>query len=201
MAYATKEKEQAYQRAYRAKHRERLIARMKERYRRDREERLAKQRAYYAANRERALTRNRIYAAQHREQAALYKKQYNLLHMEHIKVRNKAYQAANREINRNKHMRRRVRKIHNGRNDFSTAQWKELKALWGYRCAYCGKKTIILTQDHVTPISQGGEHTASNIVPACGPCNSTKHTGKPLVPIQPVLLTLADAKPYLPRRT
>lgn len=31
--------------------------------------------------------------------------------------------------------------------------------------------------DHVIPLSKGGHHTASNVVPACGPCNSVKSDG------------------------
>jgi 5-methylcytosine-specific restriction endonuclease McrA len=29
--------------------------------------------------------------------------------------------------------------------------------------------------DHMIPVSRGGFHTIANIVPACQPCNSTKH--------------------------
>jgi 5-methylcytosine-specific restriction endonuclease McrA len=31
-----------------------------------------------------------------------------------------------------------------------------------------------LTQDHVTAVSRGGEHSADNVVPACRSCNSRK---------------------------
>ena len=44
-----------------------------------------------------------------------------------------------------------------------------------------------LTMDHITPISKGGAHTASNIVPACQSCNSKKNNRAPLKPVQPIL--------------
>lgn len=45
-----------------------------------------------------------------------------------------------------------------------------------YTCQYCGEKKSIneLTYDHVIPRSQGGKTTWTNIVSACGPCNSKK---------------------------
>jgi 5-methylcytosine-specific restriction endonuclease McrA len=59
---------------------------------------------------------------------------------------------------------------------------------YGHCCVYCGRKMQRLTQDHITPLSRGGNHTKSNIVPACRSCNSKKGTGEPLVPVQPMLL-------------
>ncbi len=57
--------------------------------------------------------------------------------------------------------------------DFMPEQWKQIKIAFDYRCAYCGSRTE-LEQDHVTPISKGGNHTAANIVPACRSCNARK---------------------------
>lgn len=45
-----------------------------------------------------------------------------------------------------------------------------------------------LTKDHSTPLSKGSAHTLTNVVPACQSCNSKKHTGPPLKPVQPLLL-------------
>jgi len=79
-------------------------------------------------------------------------------------------------------------------NDLTAAQWREIKAAYGYRCVYCGCKPKRLTMDHITPLSRGGSNTASNIVPACKPCNDKKHNGAILKPIQPVLLLLAPPR-------
>jgi hypothetical protein len=67
--------------------------------------------------------------------------------------------------------------------DFSSRDWEELLMLYDHHCIYCGKKETkddILTQDHVIPVSHGGNHTKDNIVPACHSCNCSKHN-KPLL--------------------
>lgn len=58
-------------------------------------------------------------------------------------------------------------------NDFTATQWREMKRDADGRCHYC-HEVRPLTMDHIVPISKGGSHTASNIVPACQPCNSRK---------------------------
>jgi 5-methylcytosine-specific restriction endonuclease McrA len=72
--------------------------------------------------------------------------------------------------------------------DLTPQQWEYIKTASGHRCAYCKRKSKSLEQDHITPISQGGNHSFSNIVPACKSCNSKKCAGSPLAPVQPMLL-------------
>jgi 5-methylcytosine-specific restriction endonuclease McrA len=45
---------------------------------------------------------------------------------------------------------------------------------WGRRCAYCGAEGVPLTVDHLVPKSRGGSDRASNLAPACLPCNDQK---------------------------
>jgi hypothetical protein len=40
-------------------------------------------------------------------------------------------------------------------------------------CVYCGDPAT--TVDHVCPLARGGYEAEYNLVPACGPCNSSKH--------------------------
>lgn len=76
---------------------------------------------------------------------------------------------------------------------FTAAMWAMVKRAWKNCCAYCGTRSIKtdrstwLTQDHITPLSKGGAHVLANIVPCCRSCNSRKGTGRPLVPVQPLL--------------
>ena len=61
-------------------------------------------------------------------------------------------------------------------------QWRDLCERFNNRCAYCGIHEEVLrilhnqnlTTDHIIPISRGGEHSISNIVPACMDCNVKK---------------------------
>jgi 5-methylcytosine-specific restriction endonuclease McrA len=88
--------------------------------------------------------------------------------------------------------RRRARKAGSPRNDLTMAQWRAIKAHYGHRCVYCGQPSQRVTQDHITPLSKGGAHTVSNVVPACQSCNSRKHVGPPLCPVQPLLFAVGD---------
>jgi 5-methylcytosine-specific restriction endonuclease McrA len=92
--------------------------------------------------------------------------------------------AVSRAASRRKAERRRVRLL-GGVSDLTEAQWQLIKKAYKFRCAYCGKKKP-LTQDHIIPVSRGGQDTASNIVPACRSCNSKKNAGGILCPVQPV---------------
>ena len=60
--------------------------------------------------------------------------------------------------------------------DFTYYQWIELIEEYKHCCAYCEKHFMDLTIDHVIPLSKGGNHTKSNIVPACFKCNVEKGT-------------------------
>jgi 5-methylcytosine-specific restriction endonuclease McrA len=43
-----------------------------------------------------------------------------------------------------------------------------------YTCQYCGRHDSGLTVDHVLPRHLGGQHTWTNVVAACPPCNHRK---------------------------
>jgi hypothetical protein len=69
--------------------------------------------------------------------------------------------------------RRRARK--NGvESSLTKPQWAEILEVFGYACAYCRRTDRRLTVDHLVAISRGGAHTAENVVPSCGSCNSRK---------------------------
>jgi len=54
-----------------------------------------------------------------------------------------------------------------------------------YTCQYCNTQfpRTNLTLDHVNPISLGGKTTWTNIVAACGPCNSAKGNKTHMKPV------------------
>lgn len=52
----------------------------------------------------------------------------------------------------------------------TTQEWKRCLDYWHNRCAACGKEADLFTviaQDHWHPLSKGGAHSATNIVPLC----------------------------------
>ena len=53
-------------------------------------------------------------------------------------------------------------------------EWLATLERFGYRCAYCLRKTTDIGMDHFRPLSRGGPHELDNIVPACKSCNSRK---------------------------
>lgn len=184
MPFKDPNEERAYQAAYRVIHRaERIVyraAHLEEAKARTvdwraahPEEVKARNAANYAAHREEKKAYARAYAAAHREERNAYNTIYRLSHREKAKARLAAYRAAKPEVHRVACARREARK--KGLPATLTAeQWEAIKRAYRYRCAYCGKKPRLLTQDHVVPIKHGGGTTAENIVPACARCNAAK---------------------------
>lgn len=60
------------------------------------------------------------------------------------------------------------------------AAWLEILEVFDHRCAYCLRRSDDLQQEHVWPLSRGGDYTSENIVPACPSCNARKHARGPL---------------------
>lgn len=87
---------------------------------------------------------------------------------------NSNWKKNNRDMVANQVAKYRAKKRGARINDFTHAQWKLMKTLYKDQCFYC-ESNAPLTQDHLIPISRGGNHTSSNIVPACALCNSTKN--------------------------
>jgi 5-methylcytosine-specific restriction endonuclease McrA len=157
---------------------------------------------YYQANREQIQHKHATYYATHREQfkgksTDRYRanpeavRQVNATwrraNADKVKAYEAKYRRAHPEVIVAQAALRRARKRQAPINDFTATQWRAMKALYDYRCVYCGKHQERLTQDHVIPLSKGGSHTWDNIVPACKSCNSKKHTKPPLGPVQGLL--------------
>ena len=83
---------------------------------------------------------------------------------------------------RNKQLRRHAHGTH------TWQEWQTLKATHDFRCLACGGREpkIILTEDHVIPISRGGSDSIDNIQPLCKSCNCKKFLNTTDYRISPV---------------
>lgn len=183
MARRNPEARKAYLRAYHHTHKAVKNARRRARYHARREEELANRRAHRQAHLEEMRAKDNAYNATHREAA---------------KSRSRRWRQDNPERVQHNHrvgkQRRRARLQATTSSDLTAAQWREIKEAYGHRCVYCGRKMQRLTLDHITPVIHGGALTVTNVVPACGRCNSKKRDRNVLRPIQPLLLTLAPPR-------
>jgi 5-methylcytosine-specific restriction endonuclease McrA len=142
-----------------------------------------------------AAERSRRYHEQHRVEVAERRREYREEHRaaiaEHKRLRRISNLAAYRERERRSFATRyaanpelfadwtrRRRALKKGAVDvsFTRREWEAIKLAFGHRCAYCGTRPARLEQDHVIPLTRGDQHTATNIVPACGSCNRRKFT-------------------------
>ncbi len=150
------------------------------------EERRASQAIYREQHREEARDRAAAWRAAHPERAREATRRWYAEHAAQVLEYRRRYREANRDLIRAQNSSRRARLRGAEVNDLTAEQWTEIKAAFGHRCAYCHVKPPLLTMDHVIPLVDGGGHTASNIVPACQPCNSRKNDG-PAPEYQPLL--------------
>lgn len=148
------------------------------RYREENAERLKLSRAeFYRANRERLLEMGREHYYANREKNLELSRQWRRDNPETFKAGIKAWCAANperfQEIRRASVQRRLARKAKLP-HDLTAGQWRACIAYFG-GCAYCGVTDLDLEREHFIALSSRGGYTQSNILPACGPCNRSKH--------------------------
>lgn len=149
----------------------------------------------YAADPEKERQASREYRLRNLEKVRLSRRRFYQQNVEEERRYAKAYRAAHPEGHRDYEKRRRARKKGAPINDLSPAQWREIQEVQKHRCYYCQKRCKgRLTQDHILALSQGGSHTAPNVIGVCRSCNSRKGTRPPPIPVQPLLLTCAPPK-------
>jgi 5-methylcytosine-specific restriction endonuclease McrA len=139
--------------------------------------------------------RSRRYREQHRAEVAGRRREYREEHRAAIAERKRWHRISNLEAYRERERRsfavryaanpeafadwaRRRRALKKGAGDvrLTRREWEAITLAFDHRCAYCGARPARLEQDHVIPLTRGGQHTAANVVPACGSCNRRKFT-------------------------
>ena len=68
----------------------------------------------------------------------------------------------------------RARKL-DADGDFTVEEFQALCKKFGGICLRCGSGNVLLTPDHVVPLSLGGGNRIANIQPLCRACNSQKN--------------------------
>lgn len=127
----------------------------------------AKHKEHCERNKEKTSERKKRYREANRDKLRDYDKNYRVTHRKIT-----GYKEADREADRIKHHRKMAKKA-GVESSFGVKLWKQCKAHFENKCAYCGKEEP-LTQDHFIPFSKGGSYTKCNIVPVCFLCNSSK---------------------------
>ncbi len=74
--------------------------------------------------------------------------------------------------------KRRALKLNSTIQNYSYQEKIERFDMFNNKCGYCGKQDQ-LSEDHFIPLTKGGKHFLTNIVPACKSCNSSKHNSMP----------------------
>lgn len=126
----------------------------------------------YLENREKVLVKHAEWEKAHLKERNAYKDNWRKDHP---------------DVHNAKEARRRARKRGSPVVKFTAKDWLVVKEAYGFRCAYCRRKSKKLTMDHVIPLSKGGNHTLENICPCCRSCNSRKGN-RPAPVFQPSLL-------------
>jgi len=149
----------------------------------------AKNRAWHQANTEKVAAKNRAWAQANPEEKAANSRAWQKANPEKAAANSRAWRQANpekhvassrawRQANPEKvtallhRHRARKRNATVPGQPVTAAVIAERFALFD-GCAYCGADKK-LTVDHVVALKNGGLHVASNLVGACGCCNSSK---------------------------
>lgn len=137
-------------------------------YKANREEHLKRSRKRYEANREQILARTRKLYEANREQRLVQTREYQESNRERYRQWGREWHIRNPGKTQERVQRRRA--LVPTPVDPETQAWLALIA--NDLCAYCNNSGE--SDDHVVPLSRGGEHHWSNMIRACLHCNRSK---------------------------
>lgn len=142
-------------------------------YQRNREHRLAKVRGRYVEKRDGILLYAKEYRDANRAKVAAGKRRCYEADKPRAFARTREWYRLNPGYKRVIEAARKAQRRRSpGR--VTLAEWRALAASYCGLCVYCNQRPAQLTQDHITPLTQGGLHEIDNLAPACRSCNSRK---------------------------
>ena len=136
------------------------------------------QQRYREANRDKLRVASRVYGAQ--EYVRVSHRRWNLEHAVQVRASKRKW-ARNHSESIRVNVERRRSRLAGLPATLTAEQWLAIQVAYRHRCAYCGKRSRHLTQDHVISVTRGGWYVCDNIVPACQPCNSSKGNRPPKI--------------------
>jgi len=153
-----------------------------------REERRRYSREYYEKHRKEMDERSQEYRKNHLEECRAYDREYYKNHYQE-----EAKESSRKWVKNNPEKRRRIlckseakrralkAKAAIGEREAIDAIYRRAKEDEGIRCYLCDKMIPVGERhvDHITPLSQDGEHRASNLAVACAGCNMRKGSKLP----------------------
>jgi 5-methylcytosine-specific restriction endonuclease McrA len=145
----------------------------------NREDRAAKQKAWYQANAEERRAKMRAYYQETQLAQVESSRRWRAENREKHRTDALRWQRDNPDRVAARASRRRAVEVAAPGDGVPSEDWLIILELSDRRCSYC---TCELTEEtgthmeHVVPLSRGGWHDSSNVVPACETCNLTKHT-------------------------
>lgn len=131
--------------------------------------------------REKVRKYNKEYYKENKERIAERQRQRRQENKEEIARKDREYKRRNPHVYRKANQKYRARK-NKLPYTLTIGEWKCILKYFNNRCVYCGiseKESLLeygerLHQEHFIPLSQGGEYTHNNVIPACKSCNSSK---------------------------
>lgn len=115
------------------------------------------------------------YVREHAEERRVYHAKWYAENRERVRAIAAQWDRDNNEARKTIGERWRANKVNAQINDFTLEQWQATLEYFNGYCAYCGEPCDAMEQEHMMPLSRGGDHTTSNIVPSCRSCNGRKH--------------------------
>jgi 5-methylcytosine-specific restriction endonuclease McrA len=165
-----------YSRAYRSANPEQVKASKKENYQKHAEDIKAKSKAYRDAHVEELKAKRKAAYLENAEIRKARARVWREAHPDYAATWDKAYYTTHREAVAKNSATRRTRATLSG-GSYTEKQWYELKAIYNNTCLCCRRQEpeIILSADHIIPVSKGGTSYITNIQPLCLSCNRKKH--------------------------